>query len=182
MGQKTPQTNLTVIINQKGLWHVLDTATPGHPHEGPLPHSLCRCAQGQWLPGRPISTQPTSAKSCHNQISIFPWDSHFISLYHEVIWSWYSFSMSHEHIHGNITQIIHGAGISTYIFTPFLWPSFVGQYTSTMDDLGHDVSWCFLSHSNRHPTSNSRIQQHRLVADHAMLLDVTQRLDKGLAA
>ena len=26
----------------------------------------------------------------------------------------------------------HGAGIFTYIETPFLWPSFVGKYTSTM--------------------------------------------------
>ena len=41
-------------------------------------------------------------------------------------WNWYK-----KH-----TQIIHGAGIFTYIETPFLWPSFVGKYTSTMDHLG----------------------------------------------
>ena len=34
------------------------------------------------------------------------------------------------------THRIHGAGIFTNIETPFLWPSFVGKYTSTMDPMG----------------------------------------------
>ena len=35
------------------------------------------------------------------------------------------------------TQMLHGAGIFTYIETPKKWPSHVGKYSSTMEHLGH---------------------------------------------
>ena len=36
----------------------------------------------------------------------------------------------------SIPDANHGAGIFTYIETPYLWPSFVGKYSSTMEYLG----------------------------------------------
>ena len=68
----------------------------------------------------------------------------------------------------------HGAGISPNIETPFLWHSFVGQYSSTVEHLG--IDWAYLSHKHRNCVKVERMAWERQIFMRTVLANKLPKL------